>query len=192
MRKIWKQKASPIVGKLFFFFIIVGFHTSAQTFSGDEAGIYIEKGTSVYIKDGVTLSGIEHQGDITLNSSQALPDNKNVPLPKKKSNREYARLKKQAKEKDVRKKVDQNFAKAISLPSSENRYRLGLFDENGGAAMLTGNPSVKYTALYERLSFEKYIMIREEERMSYATAPGPVSGILIIHFSRPPPFKGIV
>lgn len=192
MRKVWKQKASHMIGKLFFFFIIAGFNVHAQSFSEADAGIYIEKGTSVYVKDGVTVSGLENDGYITENSVKTVPDNKNLLLDKKKNNPKFAELKKPAKAQDVRKPQDPATSKTISLPFSENRYRLGLAGGNGSMAVVTGNPSVKHIAVYERFGFEKYIIFREEERVSYATILSPVSGILTIHFSRPPPFNGIV
>ncbi|WP_312903204.1 hypothetical protein [Chryseobacterium taichungense] len=177
---------------LCFFILTASLHLNAQSFSGDEAGIYIEKGTSVYVKDGVTVSGLEHDGYITENSFKTVPENKNLLSDKKKSNRKYAELKKPAKAQDVRKPQDPATSKIFTLPLSENRYRLGLTGSNGSLAIITGNPSVKYAAVYAGFSFEKYIIFREEERVSYATTPSPVSGILTIHFSRPPPFNGIV
>lgn len=192
MRRTKRKAASHYIGKLFYFFIIVGFHLNAQSFSGDEAGIYIEKGTSVYVKDGVTVSGLEGDGYITENSFKTVPDNKNSLSDKKKSNRKYAELKKHAKAQNVHKPLDPATSKTITLPSSENRYRLGLGGNNGSIAVVAGNPSVKYATVYERFSFEKYIIFREEECVSYATTPSPISGILTIHFSRPPPFNGIV
>lgn len=192
MRRTKRKAASHYIGKLFWFFIIVGFHLHAQSFSGDEAGIYIEKGTSVYVKDGVTVSGLKNAGYITENSVKTIPENKNPFLDKKKNNRRFAELKKPAKAQNVSKPQDPATSKTITLPSSENRYRLGFGGSDGGMVVVAGNPSVKYAAVYERFSFEKYIIFREEERVSYAIAPSPVSGILTIHFSRPPPFNSIV
>lgn len=192
MRKIWKQKALPVSGKLFYVLIIAFFHIHGQSFSG--SNIYIEKETLVYIQDGVKLYGLGESGHTAEDSITAARGTTGLLLPvhKKNSKKNDVSVKRSEKTDHVRKQVDTTAFKAISSPLSESRYRLGLFDNNAGVMLVTGNPSVKYTALHTRQSFEKYIRIREEERVSYGTACGPFSGILIIHFSRPPPFKSIV
>ncbi len=194
MTRIWKQKAFPLSGRLFHVLIIFFFQISAQSFAGGDSGIHIEEGTSVYIREDVVSYGLTDNSSVPENSLPVEAHGSGLPLHfnKKKSSGKDRVLKKAAEASGAEKAGEARASRVITLPFSESRYRLGFFDNNVGFVLVTVNSSVKFTALHERLSFEKYIRFREEERVSYAVAPGPVSGILIIHFSRPPPFRSIV